>query len=158
MGFDAARFEAARLEPRRKTIPVPGLAEWFAPDTEPQWTIRGVSAAELHYAIEAGRRRATVTNIIKAISEREVDVKTMRSALGMPSDEVPGEVVMRQELLKTASVEPAIDLAVAVKMSELFPIEFHQLTDEIKLLTGHGGIDPGKQEAASQQTTASSAA
>lgn len=158
MSFDAARFEQARLEPRRSTVEVPGLAEYFAPGAKPVWTVRGLSSSELHHATEAGQRRSTVTNIIRAISEREEQVKVMREAIGMPGEAVPGEIVKRQEMLKLGSVDPVIDLAVAVKLSEMFPVEFWQLTQEIATITGLGGIDPGKQEAASQKTTASSAA
>jgi hypothetical protein len=158
MTFDAARFEQARLEPRRSAVPVPGLARFFAPGTDAVWTVRGLSSSELHHATEAGKRRTTVDNILRAISEGGDQVKHLREAIGMPTDVVPGEIVKRQEMLKMASVDPVIDLVVACKLSEQFPVEFLQLTNEITLLTGQGAADLGKPDAASQTMTASPSA
>ncbi len=154
MRFDTARFEAAQLQPRTSDVPVPGLAAFFAEGVEPVWRVRGLTAIELHESTDAGKRRHTVDNIIKAISEGGDQIKGLREAIGMPAAIVPAEVVKRQEMLRFGSIDPVIDLTVAVKLSESFPVEFLQLTNEITLLTGQGA-DLVKPAAASPLTTPS---
>jgi hypothetical protein len=156
MTFDAARFEQAQLQPRTTVLPVPDLAAFFAPGSNPEWKVRGLSAVEQHLATEACKRRTVIGNIFSAVGDSAEQIKAMREAIGLPSDAVPGEIVYRQEVLVTGSVSPKVDLAVVVKLSEHFPVEFFKLSSEVILLTGRGSIDVGKPEAASTPTTASS--
>lgn len=158
MGFDAAAFERAQLGPRTSQVPVPGLARWFTEGADPVWTVRGLDASEVHFTAEAGKTRSTVANLLNAVAEGGSQVKALRSAIGLPDGMVPGEIVRRQEMLRIASIDPVIDLTVAVKLSEKFPVEFMQLTNEVLLLTGQGATDLGKPEAASPTTTASPSA
>lgn len=158
MGFDAAAFERAQLVPRTSKVPVPDLARWFTEGSEPVWTVRGLDASEVHITAEAGKTRSTVANLLNAVAEGSSQVKALRSAIGLPDGLVPGEVVRRQEMLRIASIDPVIDLTIAVKLSEAHPAEFWQLTNEILILTGQGATDLGKPEAALPTTTASPSA
>lgn len=158
MGFDAAAFERAQLGPRTSKVPVPGLARWFTEGADPVWTVRGMDSSEVHFTAEAGKTRATVANLLTAVAQGDSQVKALRSAIGLPDGLVPGEVVRRQEMLRLASVDPVIDLTTAVKLSEMHPVEFWHLTNEILILTGQGATDLGKPEAASPTTTASPSA
>lgn len=155
MPFDAQAFERAKLGPRTATLEVPALAAWFDAGEKPEWTVRGLTASEMHEATEAGKYRATTESILRALAQREDQVQAVREAIGLPGQQVPGEIVKRQEMLRFGSVTPAIDLSVSVKLCEQFPVEFMQLTNEILLLTGRGGIDLEKPAAASQTTPAS---
>ena len=152
MGFAADRFERAAFEPRRAKVPVPALAPFFDEGEAPEWEVRGLSAVELHRALEAGRRQNSVEAVVKAIAASGDQAAAVRKALGLSKD-TPGEIAKRLELLVLGSVAPAITLPQAVKLAESFPIEFLSITNEITDLTGRG-FDLVKPPAASQTTPA----
>lgn len=152
MAFDADKFSRAKLEPRRTSVPVPALAVFFADGEDAVWQVRGLSAVELHKALEAGKRQGTIESIVKAVSQNGDQAAAVRRALGLDSG-VPGEIAKRLEMLVMGSLAPVIDLPTAVKLGETFPVEFLQLTNEITELTGKGA-DLGKVPAASPQTPA----
>ena len=152
MGFAADRFERAAFEPRRAKVPVPALAPFFDAGETPEWEVRGLSAVELHRALEAGRRQGSVEAVVKAIAANGDQAAAVRKALGLSKD-TPGEIAKRLELLVMGSVVPALTLPQAVKLAEAFPIEFLSLTNEITDLTGRG-FDLVKPPAASQPMTA----
>lgn len=152
MGFAADRFERAKFEPRREVLEVPALAAFFDEGEPAQWTVRGLSAAELHVAMEASRRQSSIESIVKAISASGDQAQAIRRALGLAGD-TPGEIAKRLEMLVAGSVEPRITLPIAVKLAEAFPIEFLTLTNAITTLTGQGA-ELGKRAPASQPITA----
>jgi hypothetical protein len=152
MPFDLERFERAKFEPRRKVVAVESLAAFFAEGEAPEWEVRGLTANELHRAMEASRRQGNMEAIVKAMTTNAEQVSTMRKALGLTTD-TPGEIAKRLEMLVMGSVSPAIELPVAVKLAEAFPVEFLMLTNEITELTGKGA-EMGKPAAASQPTPA----
>jgi hypothetical protein len=152
MPFDVERFERAKFEPRRERVPVEALAGFFGPDEAPEWEVRGISSAELHRALEASRRQGSVESIVKAIAASGDQALAVRKALGLTND-TPGEIAKRLEMLVLGSVAPRIELPAAVKLAESFPIEFLSLTNKISELTGKGA-DLVKPAAASQATTA----
>lgn len=155
MPFDATRFEAARFEPRRRKVEVPALAAFFGEGEPAEWEVRGLSSVELNRAMEAGKRQGSVEAIVKALAANGNQVQAVRAALGLSQD-TPGEIAKRLEMLTMASVAPAIEMTVAVKLAETFPIEFFTLTNAITELTGQGAeaADLGKPEAVSQPTPA----
>lgn len=148
MPFNSARFQKAKLELRRETLDVPVLAAWFDEGEAAQWTVRGLTSAELHNAIEASKRNSSIDSIVKAISATGDQTKAIRKALGLAGD-TPGEIAKRLEMLVSGSVEPKVELPLAVKLAENFPIEFLLLTNSIISLTGQGA-DVGKPESVSQ--------
>lgn len=156
MPFDVEAFARAKFAPRTAVVKVEALGAFFAPGESPDWCVRGLSANELHRALEAGKRNASVEAIVKALAESGDKAQAVRKALGLTAD-APGEIVKRLEMLVMGSTAPAIDLPTAVKLAECFPIEFLQLTNTISELTGLGA-DLVKPAAASQQTPASSPA
>lgn len=158
MGFDAQRFAGEKFAPRQKSVPVPGLADWFSEGSKAEWVVRGLTGNELNRAIEAVARRQSVENIVKALTESGDQVRAVREAIGLVND-TPGEVVKRLEMLVTGSVEPKIELPTAVRLAEVFPVEFMLLTNEITKLTGmghevRGDIEVGKPTPASEPTAA----
>ncbi|MBP8101487.1 MAG: hypothetical protein KAY54_06325 [Burkholderiaceae bacterium] len=152
MPFQAERFERAQFTARRQRVPVEALAAFFDEGEPAVWEVRGLSASELHRALEASRRQDSIESIVKAIAASGDQAATVRRALGLTKD-TPGEIAKRLEMLVLGSVAPLIELPVAVRLAEAFPIEFLSLTNTISELTGKG-FDLVKPAAASQPTTA----
>lgn len=152
MAFNAEKFERSKFEARRAKVPVPALSDFFDEGETPEWEVRGLSAVELHKAMEAGKRQGSIEAIVKAIAANQDQAGAVRKALGLTKD-TPGEIAKRLEMLVMGSVAPAVSLPVAVKLAEAFPIEFLTLTNEITDLTGKGA-ELVKPPAASQPTTA----
>jgi len=153
MAFNPDKFERTKFVPRTKAIPVPALVDFFDGEGDPVWTVRGLTANELHRAIDAGNTQKTLGKILESIASQGAAVADARKALGFVGKETPGEVAKRLEMLSVASVDPVISLPVAVKLAENFPIEFYLLTNEITELTGMG-FDHVKPEAALLEMTA----
>jgi hypothetical protein len=151
MGFKAERFQAAEYSSRTERVEVSALAEFFDDGEAPVFVVRGLTAVELQRAIESGLRRSPVDNIVKAIASQKEQVDTIRKALGL-SDDVPGEMARRLEMLVLGSVEPKLDHASVVKIAEVCPIEFFDMTNKITALTGQGGSRV-KPQPSSQMTT-----
>ena len=151
MAFNAEKFERSKCEARRAKVPVPALSDFFDEGETPEWEVRGLSAVELHKAMEAGKRQGSIEAIVKAIAANQDQAGAVRKALGLTKD-TPGEIAKRLEMLVMGSVAPTIELPTAVKLAEAFPIEFLTLTNEITDLTGKGA-EMVKPQAASQPTT-----
>ena len=152
MGFNADRFERAKLEPRRSRVPVPALAQFFEDGEDAAFEVRGLSSSELHRALEAGKRQGSIESIVKALASSGDQAQALRRAIGLSAD-TPGEIAKRLEMLVMGSIAPTLDLPAAVKLAEAFPIEFLSLTNTISELTGQG-YALGEPQAASQPTTA----
>ena len=152
MPFNSARFEQAKFESRKARVAVEALAPFFDPDEPAEWEVRGLTAAELHQAMDASNRQGSIETIIKALATKADQTKAIRQALGLSGD-TPGEIAKRIEMLVSGSVQPQIDMPTAVKLAETFPIEFLQLTNKISELTGQGA-ELVKPNAASQPTPA----
>ena len=156
MPFDLAKFERAEFKPRTSKVSVPALADFFDDGEEPEWEVRQLSATELYNAMEAKSRRSGLEAVVAAIASSGSVGDAVRAAIGLTKD-APGEIVKRMEMLVTGSVKPKIELPVAVKMAEKFPIEFMQITNEITVLTGKGS-ELVKPEAASPKIEPSESA
>lgn len=152
MAFDAAAFERAKFVPRQQAVKVEALAAFFSEGEDPSWTVRGLTANELHRAMEAFTRQRSVETIVRAIAAGGDQAQAVRQALGLTAD-TPGEMAKRLEMLVMGSVSPVIELQQAVKLAEAFPVEFLALTNAITELTGRGA-DIVKPAAASQPTQA----
>lgn len=148
MTFNLDQFDRAKFAPRTEKVAVESLASFFADDAPAVWEVRGLSAAELNNAMEAGKRQHSIEAIVKAMAQGGDQVEAVRKALGLSKD-TPGEIAKRLEMLVSGSVNPAIKLPTAVKLAECFPIEFLQLTNKITELTGKGA-ELVKPTAASQ--------
>jgi hypothetical protein len=150
MPFNPDKFLATKLEARSEAVPVPALSSWFEADEEPVWTVRGLTSDELNLAMEAKSRRASIDNVIDALAKND-QAQAVREMIGITKGS-PAEIVKRLEMLVLGSVAPKIELPVAVKLAEAFPIEFLTLTNKITTLTGMG-FDLVKPEAASPPIT-----
>lgn len=143
--MDLQRFIAAALRPREAVVEVPELAEWFA-DGPPQWTVRGLTAAELVRTRESNGDG--LRTLVAALAGDGDKAQAIRAALGVSGDQVPPDVSRRIESLTIASLSPELgenNRDVAVKLAESFPIAFMKLTNTIDSLTVQGA-EPGKSK------------
>lgn len=140
--MDIQKFLNAALQAREASVDVPELAAWFAKGAPTVWMVRGLNAAEMDRARQAGERgldnmRAMVT----ALAGQGDKAAAIRQTMGLSDEDVPGDVSRRIEMLAAGSVAPALgsdNRDVAVKLAETFPTTFYQLTNAIINLTGQG--------------------
>jgi len=114
MPFNADKFERATFEARTARVAVPALAPFFDADEEAEFVVRGLSATELHRAMEAGKRQSSVEQIVKAIAASGDQAEAVRRALGLTKD-TPGEIAKRLEMLVMGAVSPAMISPSSVK-------------------------------------------
>ena len=141
MAFDLAQFEKAKFSTRQEGVQLPALAAFFAKDEEPEWTVRGLTHAELAKAEESIVSSKDIEALVTALtgqSKEKADAIT--GLLGVSGDDVPKETKKRIEHLVMGSVDPVIDLPVAVKLADCFPIEFGMISNKIMILTGQGKL------------------
>lgn len=141
MGFDRESFLAADFQAREEAVPVGGLRDWFTglgDDETPTWRVRGLTHQELAHAKEAADRDRSVEAVAQALAgDQQEKTEAIKEVMGT-ADDVPQDTAKRMEMLRIASVDPEVDLDLALKMAQAFPVEFQQLTDAIVRLTGQG--------------------
>lgn len=140
--MDLAKFINEPLAARTQTIAVPELEAFFGPGDKPEWTVRGLTAAELGRArLAAERGTENMRALIEAFAGDGDKAEALRRAAGVSEAEVPEDVSRRLEMLVAGSVEPQLGIEyrdVAVKLAESFPTVFYNLTNAIVNLTGQG--------------------
>lgn len=156
MEFDASKFASAAFKRREEDVPVPDLRDWFKGIKEgdtPVWRVRGLTGAELGAVNEAQAKNRNKNAIVDALSsEKEASVTdAIRELIGTGAN-VPDDIARRIEMLVIGSVEPECTHQVAVKLAEVFPVEFYELTTKITKLTGMGS-EPGKPKRSSTVQT-----
>jgi len=140
MPFDVEKFRAAAVQPRTEDVKVPGMAHWFGKKADAEWRVRGLTFEEIARAEVAADKSSTMLALIDSLAgdaSVKDKVESIRDALGYGAD-TPGVVIKRLEMLVTASVDPVITLDIGVKLANVHPVEFKQLTDKVLELTGLG--------------------
>ena len=139
--MDLAKFLNESLSPRTVTIEVPELKAFFGKD-KPEWTVRGLSAAELGRAKEAAERGLINTMaMVEALAGTGDKAESIRKTMGISDKDVPADISRRIEILTAGSISPELgkdNRDVAVKLGEQFPTTFYNLTTHILSLTGQG--------------------
>jgi len=135
--FDDKAFMRAKFQPRTAEVPVPALQAFFPDGAPAVWTVRNLTGDELAKSMEATNRQKSIDTIIQALATQSEQIDEIRASLGI-GDDVATELIKRLEQLVIASVDPAIDKPLAVKLAENYPVEFYQLTNKIIELTGLG--------------------
>lgn len=139
--MDLDRFLGASFLPREATIAVPELSNFFGEET-PEWTIRGLTSAELARANEiSDRMPGNIRALVDSLTGDGDKAEAIRKIVGLPTSEVPADVSRRIEMLATGSVSPELGESrrdVAVRLAETFPTVFYNLTNRILSLTGQG--------------------
>lgn len=146
MAFDAKRFQKEKFRHRTEDVPVPDLKEWFGPDDNPVWVVRGLEGAELGFVRDSAARNRNIAAILEGLisaSDRD-KVQGIRDLLGM-GNSIPDDIAQRIEMAIMGSVDPSCDRDLAVKLCKSFPIEFYSITNTISRLTGQGQV-PGKKK------------
>lgn len=149
--FNADKFIQTQLEHRTEEVEVEDLKEWFDKDDKALWKVRGLSGEEVAKAQETASKSKNLTAIVEALASnaKAEKVSALKELLGT-ADSVPVELAKRMEMLVHGSVEPATDLALAVKLAKNFPVTFMTLTTKILELTGLGSVDVGKLSASTK--------
>lgn len=138
MSFNSNAFMKQQFEPRTAPVSVPSLALFFDDKEEKQeWIVRGQTASEVCRSMEAATNQSKLSSVVEAIAASSNQKDEIKTALGLGSD-TPSDIVKRLEQLVCCSVTPEIELPVAVKLAETFPIEFYMLTNKVIELTGLG--------------------
>jgi len=146
MGFDKKKFLKTKFSARTEAVPVPDMKDYFPEGEEAVWTVRGLTGQEMGRANEAADRSKVAVALVEALvkgsdQERKDAAKDL---LGVGSGATE-DIAKRIEYLVTASIDPACSHELAVRVCEVFPIEFYQLTTAIFRLTGKGQ-EPGKSK------------
>jgi hypothetical protein len=145
MSFDSKKFLKTKFVPRTEDVPVPDLQAFFPEGSKAIWKVRGLTGQELGRAAEASERNRNIVAIIEGLTaEAAADkAEALKDLLGVGGS-TPQDIAKRLEHLTIGSVDPPCTLDLAVRLCEVFPVEFYQLTNKILTLTGQGQ-SPGKQ-------------
>lgn len=139
MGFNVDKFEAARITPVTKTIPVPELAAFFDEGETAEWTVRNLDGPALaqvnEEAANASKLRAVIEGV--AAGTNAALKKAIETHVGGNDDIVPEDLVRRHKMLQLGSV-PECPHHIAVRLAVAKPTTFYKLTNEITRLTGDG--------------------
>lgn len=140
--LDVAKFLNESFVSRQATIQVPELKSFFGKNEKPEWTVRGLTAAELgrvnHAADNRQEHLAALAEVVHGSGDK---ADAILRSLGLSEKDVPQDVSRRIEMLTVGSVSPELgqeNRDVAVKLAESFPTVFFNLTTQILSLTGQG--------------------
>lgn len=144
MAFDLKKFSATNFVPRTASVPVPDMAAFFGDDPKKAvWKIRGLTGQEVGKCRETVEKNKKLSAVLEGIAS-EVPTK-VKSAISdfVGGDRVADEVARRMEMVAIGSVDPKIDMEIAIKLCKVYPIEFWTIASRIDQLTAAGHI-PGK--------------
>ena len=151
--MDLQQFLNAPLSLREAAVKVPELAEFFG-ESDPVWTVRALSAAELARANESAERGAdNIKAMVEAMAGKGAKVDAIRAAMGLSDTDVPADITRRIDMLAAGSISPELgpdNRDVAVRLAETFPTTFYALTNQIINLTGQGA-ELGKRKRSTKQ-------
>lgn len=143
--FNTKKFLDTKFEPRTEEVKVPDLQDFFEGD--PVWLVRGLTAHELAKADERASNVKSIANLAEALVQpgNTDKVKSIQAALGI-GDDTPKDLAKRFEHFVLGSLEPKVEMDIAVKIAETFPVEFYQITNTIVRITGKGQLAEVKQQ------------
>ena len=146
MAFDVKKFMKTSFSPREAEVEVPDMKEFFGESEKPIFKVRGLTGPELARVHDAQDKHKDLAGILDAIASNvsEDKIAGIVKTLGLSTD-TPAEIVRRLEMFTLGVLEPKVDLDVAVKIADTFPIEFYSVTSKISELTGKGQL-PGKPQ------------
>jgi len=145
MSFDAKKFLKTKWQPRTEDFPVPDLKAFFPDGAKAVWKVRGLTGQELGRAAEAAERNKNIAALIEGLTAEAAKDKAqaVKELLGVGGN-APADIAKRIEHLVLGSVDPPCTPDLSVRLCEVFPVEFYQLTNKIMELSGKGQL-PGKQ-------------
>lgn len=140
MGFDADKFKLTQYSDRTAEVPVPELKKFFGEDDKPIWVVKCIGSNEISIANEARDANKNVNEFIASMASDSAKEKVAaaKKLLGVPGDDVTGDVARRISMLVSGSVDPVCDQELAVRISTFHPTVFFRLTNRILSLMGEG--------------------
>lgn len=141
MAFNEKKFMRQNFTPRTKDVKVPDMKDFFDDGSEPVFHVRGLTGPELARVHEAVDKHRDLAGLIDGLlsGQSQEKIEAIRTSLGI-TDDIPAEIARRLEMITIGSLNPAISLDVAVKLCDVYPIEFYSITTVISELTGKGQI------------------
>lgn len=133
--FDSKAFNKAKFSPRTAAVPVPSMAEFFNEGEPAEFEVRGLSGNEMALCNDALTRRANIGLVITAMRLTGEHKEALDRLLG-GTDELPPEIAKRLEMLNI--VFPGLGYPAWIKVCDVFPVVFYELTNKILELTGQG--------------------
>ena len=157
MAFNSKAFMKQQFEARTEDVRVLELDAWFDEESDPVFTVRGLTFEELAKADAAADNSKAMLNLVASLQTKDGDAigEGIKDAFGV-GKETPANMIKRINHLVMGSVSPEIDEEFAVKLANTFPVEFTQLTNKIVELTGKG-YQPGKQKGSTRSRTSAQA-
>lgn len=139
--FDQERFCNTEFHPREEDFPAPQLSEFFGPDQESAFRVRGLTARELASCEDAARRERAITVTLESLSSDSATsraIKEAKDALGVGNKQHP-DVSKRIEVFLLGCIQPAgLNRRTVVAIADRFPLLFFEITNKIQVLTGLG--------------------
>ena len=141
-GFDLSKFEAEGFRAREGEVAVPELAAFFGEGEAAVWKIRGLTGSEVARVRDSVQRAKDLDGLVAKLASTSTrdKVDAVLEAFGLGISGESDDYVRRLTLLEIGSVDPKIKREHAVKVSEVAPLAFYRLTDEIYTLTGKGKL------------------
>lgn len=101
--------------------------------------VRGLTAEEICRADEAATKGKLLGDLVEKLagSGGKQKAAALLEGVGFSGD-IPAALAKRYEHVCLGCVEPKLELADAVKLGAVFPIEFNQIANKILELTGKG--------------------
>lgn len=138
MAFDKKAFMKAKFEPRTEVLSIPALKEFFDAGEEPKFTVRGLDVYEFAAVKEAKLKSKNIDNLINILASEPAQIEALKEAVGIVSNDVPGELASRIEALKLGLVDPEMDHQTIIIFAKRFPIDFWVVSQKVLELTGQG--------------------
>ena len=143
--FDINQFKTAKFERRTEAVIVKGLQEFFPDGEKAEFIVQGLKHSEVAKCAEGIQSNDNLKAVLQAAAGHAPSIKEAINDIIGGKDEIPKDTQKRILHLVVGSVEPKIDEAFAVRLSETFPVEFIELTTKILELTGLGQVAIKKQ-------------
>jgi hypothetical protein len=142
------KFKQAEFERRTAVIPVPGLSAFFDDGQKAELTVQGLTGHEVARARDRAKQNAAIHELVEKIVGEKASSKIqgIQQALGL-SDDVPDDLVYRIAVCEFGVASVKLAQEDCVKLADVSPEDFYQITTRILSLTGLGQVPLGESNA-----------
>lgn len=139
--FNIEKFQDTQFKDNTVDVKVPNLKAFFGKDEKAIWKVRALTGHELAKVNEAIKLNKDVSELIEGLSSNNSSdkISSIKKVIGI-SEDAPDDLVRRISILLYGSIEPVLTQEIAVKLADVYPTQFWQLTNEILSLTGAGKL------------------
>ena len=146
MSFNVKQFMQTQFTKREEEVKLgKEFASFFPPGEPCVLKVRGLTGVELAQVHAAVDKHKNLAGLVEGLLSDvdAVKVEALKKSVGIEKG-TPAETAKRLELFTRGVVEPpGMNVQVAAKFCEMFPIDFYHITNVISRLTGEGCL-PGK--------------